>query len=612
MALVARFVDSVTAGRTVRMDVNDGVMWRLLSTSRFDPPRAKRVRHASQLADGAIYPSTTYDDRVLELRWLLNAPIAVATAELQGLARELDRPENILEYQPHGADAPTFFLTRRLGLESIHMPTDGDLHEVEVAVPADPFGVGLEETLPAVTVYNDPAEGVTQNLNPFIETNAANWTGTGGTIARSTAQFHEGAASLLLTPDGVSATAEARNDRVAATAGLAYRFSAWVRCAVSRNVVLGANWHNVGGGFISDATTTVAVTANTWTWLDLTATAPANTATFELKVNMTGTPPAGNLLYIDEARGRLAGGNGGMCFDIAAASVKGDAATAALMRFRYLDVIAAKSAIAVRRRGTPSATPFVLQAEAMTLGSDTTLPGNDPLMSGAGSNYARTTFATAPTLNIRLQATVHPASASTDARGQYRVLYRYRKTVAGDVINVRLSWTGGGLIHNGTVALAQTTNMRFADLGLVSIPAAPDPRCHGYSGTELAARGIGLYLYAERVSGSGSLDSDELLLAPADDRLAFITWPVTSGAEYVYWDSIHQMIYTTDASGVVRNAEGIPDSTTDDLLLTPGVDQRIFFVLNAASTSGSDDVTDQVNVVVSYWPRYLYVRPATT
>lgn len=139
------------------------------------------------------------------------------------------------------------------------------------------------------------------NANPYFEVDALNWTGVGGTFVRSTAQSHQGVASGLLTPDGVTASVEARAELVPATVGTVYRTSCWVRCATARSVSVGIRWHTAGSVFISTSSAAVSVAANTWTLLDVTATAPATTGQAQIVTFMTGTPPITDLLYIDEA-----------------------------------------------------------------------------------------------------------------------------------------------------------------------------------------------------------------------------------------------------------------------------------------------------------------------
>lgn len=138
--------------------------------------------------------------------------------------------------------------------------------------------------------------------NPFFETDAAGWSVTNGTFVRSTAQKHEGVASGLLTPNGVSATVTTRSDLGPALPGGLYRATAWLRCAVARNVDVAVDWHQAGGAFISSSVQTVALAANTWTPVTFTATGPALTGQARITAAMGSTPAAGHLLYVDEAR----------------------------------------------------------------------------------------------------------------------------------------------------------------------------------------------------------------------------------------------------------------------------------------------------------------------
>lgn len=138
------------------------------------------------------------------------------------------------------------------------------------------------------------------NANPYLEADAANWSGVNGTVARSTAQFHEGVASLLFTPNGVSTSGEARTENVPAQAGRSVSASAWVRCAVARVVTVGIIWRDAGSAILSSAGTGISVAANTWTQFSYTATAPTSTAYAQFTANMGGTPPSSNLLNVDE------------------------------------------------------------------------------------------------------------------------------------------------------------------------------------------------------------------------------------------------------------------------------------------------------------------------
>lgn len=296
-------------------------------------------------------------------------------------------------------------------------------------------------------------------------------------------------------------------------------------------------------------------------------------------------------------------------------SVKGDVETPLILRVESTTFNVANdfvSMIAVRRRGTPSSAPWGLQAEAMTLGTDTTLPGNDAVMSGAGSNYARCSFGTIA-MTTRLSATF-PAAASVDNRGIYRVLARIRRSVAGsDGVAMRLRWggTSSSLITNDTVTTSQTTSIGYVDLGLVSIPAGPDPITDGLSGTNLSVSGIYVDVQAQRTAGTTNLDIDYLLFFPADDRLCSIRWGTASGADFCFADGTLDTVYQATTAGAVLNANmaqrsgGLP-------MISPGVTNRVYFIKQIRQGAANDPIGVTFTAQYSYFPRYLYLRPAAT
>lgn len=460
--MIARFVSSIASSPTVRLDTNDDTVWKLTNQSRFDPPPVKRARVSTLLTDGAVYPATAYEDRVLQLDWVLQAatPDAAAT-QVQLLARELDRAENLFEYRLNSATNSVFFRTRRLGLEGMELVRDGSAFWVRAAVPAAPFGLGLPQTLSSVTVNNDPAAG-----------------------------------------------------------------------------------------------------------------------------------------------------SNGMFFDVS--GVLGDVETPLVLRVNHADTVETwgrQSLFAVRRRGTVANVPFSLQAESMTQGTNTTVQPNDAVMSGAGSNYSRCTFGTT-SMTTRLSTTAHPSSGGEDPRGRYRVLMRYRKSVSGDTINVRLQWgSNAEPITNTSVALPSGTGRRYVDLGDVQVPIGADGVTK-LDGTTREVLGIHLAVQAERAAGTGNLDMDVLLLVPADDRLAVVQWYPTTGPTYSWVDGVNDAVFATDGSERTTRAQlvalgGLP-------AVSPGVTNRIFVIGDVHPSATNDDITKTMTIVPSYLPRYLYVRPAST
>ncbi|MEH1014597.1 hypothetical protein V6U90_15985 [Micromonospora sp. CPCC 206060] len=142
------------------------------------------------------------------------------------------------------------------------------------------------------------------NANPTFDVSSSSWTAAGGTFARDVTQARRGPASGLLTPSGSAATVRAETFQALDIEpnGPQYRAAAWVYCAVSRTVQIGINWYDGSGAFLSTSTASaVSVGVSTWTRLEHAATAPAAAVRATLFVQMTGTPPAGHKLWIDDA-----------------------------------------------------------------------------------------------------------------------------------------------------------------------------------------------------------------------------------------------------------------------------------------------------------------------
>ena len=610
MTYDVQFVDSISATATIRLDLQTSGLQVQAEGTVFGLPELRRSVVSTLLVDGDQYPAAAYGNRVLSLVVRVDgASDDAIAAQAQLLIRELDRPRNILRYRP-GTSAPVFFRTYRAGPDNVQW--DPFTKEVRAQIPADPFAYGLRESLPQVTVYADPAEGTTLNANPYFETDASLWTALGGTVVRSTAQAHEGVASLLLTPDGVSLNVEARSENVPASPGQQVRASAWVRCAVARSVNVGIIWRDAGAVLLSSSLTPLSIAANTWTLIDVTATAPTSTATAQLVATMGSTPPASNTLHIDEARLRRSGGVGGCCFDVT--GVKGDVETPLYLSLDDGFTVQRQPVVAVRRRGTPSQLPMLLQAESMGAGTDTALgAANDAGFSGAGQNYMRVSFTTNQTLISRLTISEWPAAPSVDVRGTYRVFARVRRNTGGDALSLRLAWGTSSVFFLGdTVALpASITDPIYVDLGLVQFPAGQDPVTDGMTGGELAVRGMFVSLAAQRSSGSGTLDVDFLLFVPADDRLMIATVNPDSGATAQVVDAARTMVYGVGASGEIRTAAPAQIAGSPPMV-SPGVTSRVVFVPSILQSAVSGSITLTAKVTPYYWPRYIYVRPVAS
>lgn len=142
------------------------------------------------------------------------------------------------------------------------------------------------------------------NTNPYFETNVANWSVSGGaaTFVRSTAQFHQGVASGLLTPDGTAAFAAVGPELLGGALGnRPYFFTLWARSVVARIIKPGFNWYDSAAGFIGAVEIEVPMAPNTWTPITVSATSLPGTSLAQGRITVDGTPPAGHLTYFDEA-----------------------------------------------------------------------------------------------------------------------------------------------------------------------------------------------------------------------------------------------------------------------------------------------------------------------
>lgn len=168
MASVVQFVDSIASSPSVRLDINSLAGGIMVATEGIDlsPPPLRRTVVSTMLADGEIIPAAAYGNRTIKLplQMLAGTTNNQATA-LQNLARELVRPNNILKLQLDGASSPVFFRTFAAPdyalsmLRLLLVPNTVAVLEI----PAEPFALGLKETIAGVTVTEDP-EAVTNPM----------------------------------------------------------------------------------------------------------------------------------------------------------------------------------------------------------------------------------------------------------------------------------------------------------------------------------------------------------------------------------------------------------------------------------------------------------------
>ncbi|WP_420124387.1 carbohydrate binding domain-containing protein, partial [Nakamurella sp.] len=138
--------------------------------------------------------------------------------------------------------------------------------------------------------------------NGLFEVDASGWVGSNATIGRSTLQAHQGVGSLLITPNGSSASGGANaTTTVPVVAGRNYRVSMWVYCGLGwTDLGPAIDWANGLGVYITTGFGGGTVAAATWVFKSAVLTAPVGAATATVRARHGGTPAASRTWYVDE------------------------------------------------------------------------------------------------------------------------------------------------------------------------------------------------------------------------------------------------------------------------------------------------------------------------
>ncbi len=279
-----------------------------------------------------------------------------------------------------------------------------------------------------------------------------------------------------------------------------------------------------------------------------------------------------------------------------------------------------KTLVAVRRRGTPSAAPYALQAESMTANPIIGVTDTSTVAVGtaSGGSARRTTFASSTSFVARLRMDPFPAAASVDAAGTYRVFGRVAAGDGSSTFTLGLRWGSADfVVSNPTTTVSRTsTSWFYVDFGIVQMPPGLQAGSD-QSGVAEQVRGIRVDLVASRTVGAGSLDWDFLVFTPADDRLLLAEWPhgqnVDAAVSDFVLDPVREAGYARDSAGARFAVEpiGIEGGFP---MVSPGVTNRVTLIRDVNGwASGTDDtITSNPQPGAWYYPRYLYARPATT
>lgn len=151
MPSLVRFVDSIAVSPAVRLDLNSMASNLMVSDTGIDlsPPPMRRSISSTMLSDGDYISAGSFENRTLKLpvKLVNTASTDAAATVLQNLARELNRPTNILKVQLQGATEPVFFHTYRAPdyvLSMLRLMLSANT-AMTLEIPAEYAGYGLRE-----------------------------------------------------------------------------------------------------------------------------------------------------------------------------------------------------------------------------------------------------------------------------------------------------------------------------------------------------------------------------------------------------------------------------------------------------------------------------------
>lgn len=261
------------------------------------------------------------------------------------------------------------------------------------------------------------------------------------------------------------------------------------------------------------------------------------------------------------------------------------------------------------RLGTPANFVPVWECEDGALGNDATIDSasevNTASPGGGVGKFVEVDFATETGLVNRLTVEVEDVTTDYgDQRGKFVVLLR-TKVDAATVCRIRLldGFSASTDWRVQSRVVVSNTAWHMQALGSVTVPPT-----RGFPVTG-NLRKYALRLEAERVSGSGSLKFDCLLLVPASEGFIHVTG---GEVQYVGGDTRNAEVRFFPDSAVSGNAwaGGYPVSTLDIETRQYGLPVGSGTLFLVAQRQAQSVLADYCNIEMRYVPRWLTLRGA--
>lgn len=246
----------------------------------------------------------------------------------------------------------------------------------------------------------------------------------------------------------------------------------------------------------------------------------------------------------------------------------------------------------------------VWEVEDGTAATDTAFSAN-PADSGTGR--LQTTFATNTGLvrrfYIQLGDIAKVIGSERDYIGRYLVLARMQLTAAGTVGVQMRSGYSDQIVHEEIYI--SNTDFFLRELGEIEIPPASDPAMSYWNWL----RAFTISIYAERLSGTPSLDVDFLFLVPTEHFLHVENSVIKFDNAIKRYDDIYTI--ANDTLFAVGYTAGTPDMVNDALTITPldwYIPQEGGALVMIGQGSTVHDLGESYTVELNHYPRWLSYR----
>ncbi|NUT23977.1 MAG: hypothetical protein HOV77_32875 [Hamadaea sp.] len=295
---VGRYDDSQTRSLYEDAQTGEHAGW-LLHLGTWDETRYSKVRVDLAAAPHMIEAATSVDigdrmDIANPPSWL---PPDLIKLMAQGYDEVFDQFTWTIDFNctPYG---PWHVAVEALGSDGVYDRADTDGCVLVEDLTSSETAVDVRTTTGPVWVQAAPS----LITNYDFETDLSGWTGNGCTAERGPTPGNApfgGSWSLKLTPDGVAEFPNVGATMRPVVEGRDYTLSGWQMSEVTRSVDLNLNWFDAGGAYLSTSANGLSLTADVWTWFEITATAPAGAAFANGSPTVPDFPPVTDILWSD-------------------------------------------------------------------------------------------------------------------------------------------------------------------------------------------------------------------------------------------------------------------------------------------------------------------------